>query len=69
MTVSQLTYVMSRDSRISVHDGNKTVYSGSVRGTKKDDPVNKMYVTKVRAIGNSIFVQAVEPTNKRGGRS
>jgi hypothetical protein len=69
MKVSQLTYVMGKSGRISVHSGEGAiVFDGFVREMKKDNPVNKMYVTSVFAHGGIIYVRAVEPINKRGGR-
>lgn len=69
MKVSQLTYVMSKDSHITVFNDGGIIYSGKVSGTKKDDPVNKMYVTRVFSQMNGICVCAIEPRSyNRGGR-
>ena len=69
MTVSQLTYVVRKDDYIVVHDTEGgLVYDGLVRGTKKDDPVNTMFVLNVSARGGKIYIRATESKKKRGGR-
>lgn len=61
MKVSQLIRVMDRGDDILIQDENlpidqMTIYEGTVRGIKKDNPVNVMHVTCVSAIGDLIAV-------------
>ena len=63
MKVSQLLHAMDRDDEIVIDDGNKkldrmTIYSGAVRGIKRDDPINKMVVKGVFATDDKIVVLA-----------
>lgn len=71
MRVSQLIHAMDRDDLIVINDGNKRitnmqVYSGSVRGIKKDNPINRYYVHNILADGDTIVVLA-ENQRKKGG--
>ena len=63
MRVSQLIHAMDRDDLIIVNDGNKRitnmcVYSGEVRGIKKDDPINRYHIHHIFADGDTIVVLA-----------
>jgi molybdopterin synthase catalytic subunit len=58
MRVSQLIHVMERDVQIIIDDMSKkidvmTLYEGSARGIKKDDPLNKMHVVGVFPVDDS----------------
>lgn len=71
MRVSQLIHAMDRDDLIIINDGNKRitnmqVYSGSVRGIKKDNPINRYYVHNIFADGDTIVVLA-ENQRMKGG--
>ena len=71
MRVSQLLHVMYKDDLIVIDDGNKKidrnrVYSGTVRGIKRDDPVNKMHVVAIYPYDNKLLVLA-ETSKKKGG--
>lgn len=70
MRVSQLIHAMDRDDLIIVNDGNKRitnmcVYSGEVRGIKKDDPINRYYVHHIFADGDTIVVLAEEQRKEK----
>lgn len=70
MRVSQLLHVMDKDDEIIIDDGNKKidrnrVYSGTVRGIKRDDPVNKMHVVVIYPYDNKLLVLA-EDSKKKG---
>lgn len=70
MRVSQLIHAIDRDALIVVNDGNKRianmqVYSGEVRGIKKDNPINRYYVHNIFADGDTIVVLAEEKRERR----
>lgn len=61
MRVSQLIHAMDKDDDIVIHDADKRancmqIYKGTVRGLKKDDPINKMHVHHFFACDNVIMV-------------
>lgn len=63
MKVSQLIHTMDRDDDIIINDGNKTianmcVYNGTVRGIKKDNPINRYHIHHIFADGDTIVVLA-----------
>lgn len=69
MRVSQLISVMDRDDWIIIDDYSEpvdrmTVYHGTVRGIKRDDPINGMHVEAVFASGDMIVVLAARPRGK-----
>ena len=71
MRVSQLIHAMDRDDLIVVNDGNKRianmqVYSGTVRGIKKDNPINRYYIHNIFADGDTIVVLAEDQRERRG---
>ncbi|MBE6547941.1 MAG: hypothetical protein E7667_03560 [Ruminococcaceae bacterium] len=71
MRVSQLLHVMDKDDLIVIDDYDKpvdqmTIYTGTVRGIKREDPVNKMHVCIVCADNDTILVLATK-TSKKGG--
>ena len=71
MKLSQLLHVMDKDDKIIVDDGNKKidrmrVYSGTVRGIKRDNPINKMHIVAIYPYDNKLLVLA-ETSNKKGG--
>ena len=54
MRISQLIHKMDKDDEIIINDESKPInkmqiYRGSVRGIKRDDPINKMHVNRVLA--------------------
>ena len=70
MRISQLMHVMGKDERIVVDDynapiDNMTVYEGTVRGIKRDDPINQMHILSICAINDVVFAIAEKPN---GGR-
>ena len=69
MRVSQLIHAMDREVWICIEDFSKpidrmTVYTGSARGIKKDDPINRMHVSCIFADGDVIRILAEEPRKK-----
>ena len=61
MKVSQLIHAMDKDDELIVDDESKPInkmqlYRGSVRGIKRDDPINAMHVNSVFACDNIIVV-------------
>lgn len=61
MKVSQLIHAMDKDDELIVDDESKPInkmqlYRGSVRGIKRDDPINAMHVNGVFACDNIIVV-------------
>ena len=71
MKISQLTKVMDKDDEIIIDDGNKKidrnrVYRGTVRGIKRDNPINKMHVVVIYPYDNKLLVLAEYPTEKGG---
>ena len=71
MKVSQLLHAMDKDDEIIIDDGNKKidrnrVYQGSVRGIKRDNPINKMHVVVIYPYDNKLLVLAEYPTEKGG---
>lgn len=69
MRVSQLLHVMDRDDEIIIDDANKKinrmrVYEGTVRGIKRDDPINRMHVNSVFADDSVMVVLAEYPRQK-----
>lgn len=71
MRLSQLLHVMDKDDDIIIDDGNKKidrqrVYSGTVRGIKRDNPINKMHVVVIYPYDNKLLVLA-ETSKKKGG--
>lgn len=71
MRVSQLLHVMDKDDDIIIDDGNKKIdrcriYSGTVRGIKRDNPINKMHVVVIYPYDNKLLVLA-ETSKKKGG--
>jgi hypothetical protein len=69
MRVSQLLHVMDKDDDIIIDDGNKKidrqrVYSGTVRGIKRDNPINKMHVVVIYPYDNKLLVLAETSENK-----
>ena len=65
MKVSQLIHAMDRDDDIIIDKADEridkmTIYNGTVRGIKKDNPINKMHVQHVFACDNVMVVLAVE---------
>ena len=69
MKVSQLLHAMDKDDEIIIDDGNKrisniTIYKGTVRGIKRDSPINKMHVHHIFACDNVMVVLAEESKTK-----
>lgn len=69
MKISQLIHAMNRDDEIVIDDfylpiDRMTLYSGAVRGIKKDNPVNKMHVMSIHATDDVIYALVGE-RNKR----
>lgn len=70
MKVSQLIHAMDRDDEIVIDDydapfDKMTIYEGTVRGIKKDNPINKMLIESVCAVNDTILVLAVKPRERR----
>lgn len=74
MRVSQLLKVMDKDDAVVVDDydapiDRMTIYQGSVRGVKRDDPINKMHIMSVCANDDTILLLAVNPKEKGGAET
>ena len=70
MKVSQLLHAMDKDDKIVVDDfdasvENLTVYSGTVRGIKRDDPINRMHVEVISAVDDVIYILARVPRKEK----
>ena len=70
MRVSKLIHAMHRDDEIVIDDFSlpidiMTVYSGAVRGIKKDNHVNKFYVMSIHALDDKIYVLASRERSNR----
>ena len=70
MRVSQLIHAMDKDDMIVIDDynapiDNMTIYQGTVRGIKRDNPINQMHVSNISVIDDTILVLA-EKTSKGG---
>ena len=70
MRVSQLIHAMDKDDMIVIDDynapiDNMTIYKGTVRGIKRDDPVNQMHVSSVCAKDDTILVLAEKQRERR----
>lgn len=61
MKVSQLLHAMDRDEEIIIEDEKRSInrmrlYEGKVRGIKRDDPINRMHVSRVIACDDTMVV-------------
>lgn len=61
MKISQLTKLMPKDDEIIIDDENlpidrMNIYAGTVRGVKRDNPINKMHITSICAYEDRISV-------------
>ena len=61
MKVSQLIHAMDRDDSIVIDDFDAPIdkmnlYSGTVRGICKDNPINKMHIKSICADDDVILV-------------
>jgi len=70
MKVSQLLHAMGKDEEIIIEDEGKpisqmTVYHGDVRGIKRDDPINRMHVSRCLACDNIMIVIAKGGSNEQ----
>lgn len=70
MRVSQLIHAMDKDDMIVIDDyntpiDNMTVYEGTVRGIKRDNPINQMYVLNICAKNDTILVVAEKARERR----
>jgi hypothetical protein len=71
MRVSQILHAMDKDELIVINDYNEpidkmTLYHGTVRGIKRDDPINKMHILNVCADDDTILVLVQKPEMKGG---
>lgn len=63
MKVSQLIHTMDKDDVIVIDDynapiDNMTIYEGTGRGIKRDNPINQMHVRSICAKDDTILVLA-----------
>lgn len=70
MKLSQLLHAMDKDDMIVIDDynapiDNMTIYQGTVRGIKRDNPINQMHVSSICAKDDTILV-LVEKASKGG---
>ena len=73
MKVSQLIHAMDRDDSIVIDDFDAPIdkmnlYSGTVRGIYKDNPINKMHIKSICADDDVILV-LVRTEGKRNGNT
>ena len=73
MRVSQLLKAMDKDDMIVIDDYDKpvddmTIYDGTVRGIKRDNPVNKMHVASICANNDKILVLAEDPKKRANSK-
>lgn len=71
MRVSQLLHAMDKEEYIEIGDYDEpiekmTLYRGTVRGIKKDNPINKMHILRICAYDYTILVLAQNPKEKGG---
>ena len=71
MKVSQLIHAMDRDDSIVIDDfdapiDKMTLYSGTVRGIYKDNPINKMHIKSICA-DDVVILVLVRTEGKRNG--
>lgn len=64
MKVSQLIHAMDRDDSIV----KMNLYSGTVRGIYKDNPINKMHIKSICADDDVILVLVRKVSNSRRRR-
>ena len=69
MKISQLLHAMDKDDEVIIDDfnnhiDNMTVYNGVVRGIQKDNPINKMHVISIAALGDVFYVLAEKPKER-----
>ncbi len=69
MRVSQLIHAMDKNDIIVIDDydapiDKMTIYQGTVRGIKRDNPVNQMHVSSICAKDDTILVLAENPRKK-----
>lgn len=69
MKISQLLHKMDKDDEIIINDESKPInkmqiYRGSVRGIKRDDPINRMHVNHCFACDDTIVVLTGERSNR-----
>ena len=69
MRVSQLIHAMDKDDMIVIDDynapiDNMIIYEGTVRGIKRDSPINQMHVSSICAKDDTILV-LTEKTRER----
>lgn len=72
MRVSQLLHAMDKEAWVCIDDFGEhidrmTLYTGTVRGIKRDSPINRMHVSCIFADGDVIRVLA-EKQRKEGER-
>lgn len=70
MRVSQLIHAMDKDDMIVIDDynapiDNMTIYEGTVRGIKRDNPINQMHVSSISAKYDTILVLAEKARERR----
>lgn len=70
MRLSQLIHAMDKDDMIVIDDynapiDNMTIYQGTVRGIKRDNPINQMHVSNICAKDDIILVLAEKTRERR----
>lgn len=71
MRVSQLLKAIDKDELVVISDydapiDKMTLYKGSVRGIKKDNPINRMHIASVCADDDTILMLVTKPKMKGG---
>lgn len=70
MKASQLLHAMDKDDMIVIDDynapiDNMTIYEGTVRGIKRDNPINQMHVSSICAKDDTILVLVEKARERR----
>ena len=70
MRVSQLLHAMGKEAWVCIEDFGEPIdrmilYMGEVRGIRRDDPINRMHISCIFAVGDTIRILA-EKQRKKG---
>lgn len=70
MKVSALLHVMEKDDLIVIDDFDKPInnmllYEGRVRGISRDSPINRMHVSSLCAINDTVYILVEQPKAKQ----
>lgn len=72
MKVSALLHAMDKDDEIVIENFDQSVnnmlYEGSVRGISRDSPINRMHVSCLCAINDTLHILAEEAKGRRSNK-